>query len=367
MTRQRRSAFPLALAALALTLATQLAPATHAAKRTARPTAAATRTPTATGSIRAAWTHERGSLIGDADGFRREVALRWKAVSVARTAAQAYAWLQGRQTRYTSYAIEFDSGYVIRATVAVERFTETTRRRCSDGSFAELTTTIAAVDKPQVLLKTSDTRLDLPRRRGTLDLRLPNDHVATGQQLPNDFIASGTVRLANAGTVCGESGGARPPGPSDVFDEQELAYLLGSTSLNGIVQDNPDLPVTVARDGTLAVSVNRTREVTTGLDEGERIAGTYAADLKLTGPTTDRSARCTLPSAAQMRGARSLTAAQVLLRRHGFPRAPLGRPRAARTNERGGLFALNAPVRATAPCGSILGTARQPVLVPLRG
>ena len=53
---------------------------------------------------------------------------------------------------------------MIRATVAVERFTETTRRRCSDGSFAELTTTIAAVDKPQVLLKTSDTRLDLPRR-----------------------------------------------------------------------------------------------------------------------------------------------------------------------------------------------------------
>ncbi len=365
MTRQRRSALSLALAALALTVATLLASATGAAPQaavTAKPPA-----PKVSGSIRATWTHERGTLTGDGEGFRREVAIRWKAVSVARTAAQAYAWLQGRQTRYTDYAIEFDSGYVIRATLSVERFTETSRQRCGDGSFAQLTTTIASVDKPQVLLKTSDTRLDLPRRRGTLDLRLPNDHVATGQALVNTFIASGTLRLAHAGTVCGEGGAARPPGPRDVIEEQELGYFIGSTSLNAVVQDNPDLPVTVGRDGTLAVSVKRPRQATADLDDGERIAGTYEADLKLTGPTTDRSARCTLPTVAAMRGARSLAAAQRLLRRHSFPRAPLGRPRAARAGERGGLFGLNAPARATAPCGSILGTARQPVLVPLRG
>lgn len=318
-----------------------------------------------TGSMHATWVQEQGALTGDGEGFRRDVALRWKPVAVARTFGQAYAWIQGRQTRYSGYALEFDWGLLIRATVDVERFTETRRARCRDGSFAELTTTVASVVSPQVLLKTSDTRLDLPRRQGTLDIRLPNDHVATGEPLVNTFLAPGTVRLAYSGTICPESGGAVAPGPLDLPEEQDLGTFLGSEPLNGIVQDNADLPVTVARDGTLTVKVQRRHELS-GSDEGVRIAGSFDADLRITGPTTDRSAQCTLPTAAVMRGARSLASVQRLLRRHGFPRAPLGRPRKARDAERGARFALNAPDGSRAPCGGTLGTARRPVLVSIQ-
>lgn len=328
--------------------------------------AAAPPTSKVSGAIRATWVHERGSVASGGEGFRREVAIRWTPVSVSRSVRQAFSWLSEPASRYGDYALDFDWGYVLRATVQVERFTETLRQQCRDGSFAELTTTIASLSGSRVLLKTSDTRLDVPRRRGTLDVRLPNEHVATGEALPNAFLASGLARLTYTGTICPASGDSpAPPGPGENLpDERPLGDFLGSEPLNGVVQDNGDLPVTISRDGTLTVSAKRTHDFA-GVDEGVRISGTYAADLKLTGPLGDRTARCALPTTAEMRSAASLAAARRLLRSHGFPAAPLGRPRTPRAGERGGRFALNAPAGASAGCGSTLGTAKRPVLVPL--
>ena len=291
--------------------------------------------------------------------------MRWTPVSVVRTAKEAYRWIDGRQGRYAGYAVEFDWGLVIAAKVNVERFREVSRGTCRDGSIAELTTTIASVSDPQVLLKTSDTRVDLPRRRGTLTLRLPNEHVGDGQVLPNSFLAAGTVRLAYSGTICPETGTARPPEAEDLPQEQELATVLGAEPLTGIVQDNGALPFTITGGGALDIAVTRSTTVPSA-DEGVRIAGNYSAKLRITGQTKNRSAQCALPTAAQMRAARSLAAAQRLLRRHGITSAPLGPARKARAGERRGGFALNAPADSFGACGGALGTRRSPVLVPLR-
>ncbi len=354
MPRRSRSTLTTALTAIALGAA--LAADAQAAG-----------TSKVTGSVRAAWVEEGAPLADGRPSYRREVAVRWTPVAVVRKAADAYSWLRPQFIdRYADYAIEFDWGYVLRANVALERFTETSRQECRDGTIAELTTRVGMLARSRVLLKTSGTLLDLPRRRGTLNVRLPNAHISDGRPLVNDFLAPGLARLAYTGAICSESGGPVTPAPGDLLAEQDLDTVLGAEALNAVVQANADLPLTVARGGALTLSVTRPRDVP-DFGEGRRLSGSFGANLRITGPPRDRSARCTIPAASAVRRARSLSAMLGLLRRHGFPSAPLGRPRSARVGERGARFAINAPAGASAQCGAALGSRRAPVLVPLRG
>ncbi len=353
----RRAALLLTLACGPVLLA--VAPAQGAANRPAS---------RASGTVRASWTAQEGEATAPGtSASRAEGTLRWTIAGRIGAFGEVASWLPGGYPEWSDGG-RFEWPFLLRTTLTVEAFSAVTRAICGDGSPAETTTTVTAVPQPRGLLRQGLTRLDVPRGRGTTDIDVPlTERTDGGRVLASAFVGAGIVTTTTTGTDClgsTEDGRTTPAAIEPRTADVSVPRLLGSEAFIAAVQQAQELPVRVGRDGSLRVlaSLPQTR----GRAPGVRVTARLEADVTLAGRLADHGADCALPDEPAMNRVRTLAGARGLLRRHGFPRAPLGAPMPRNQLQRRARFGLDTGSPA-APCGRSLGTRREPVLRPLSG
>ena len=353
---------PVVTAALALVIATGAAPATARASW-GHPKSKVS------GGMRVTWTsdsgdtNEVGSTLSHADGV-----VRYTIIDRAIGNSALEAWVPGELPSWADKRV--GNGFLMRATLDVDRFDASARTVCDGGQMAEVTTRVTGIPQPHALLATEEPTVDLLAGHGTVDLDLPflihRDGVI---RLGQVVVGTGAVELTTTGTVCStdEDGAPVVVAQDPSVRTLSVADLMGAKVVSAVDDGFRRMAATVARDGSLTLAPKpRTLINDDGFQQYETISGTFEPQLHLAGPPASQSAECTIPTFSEMRRVRSLAAARALVRAHGFPSVALAPSRAAiPRQDRDARFVLDfgSP---TWICGQPLGTRRYPVLVRLR-
>lgn len=335
------------------------------------PAFAATSTPdqptgTASGTLRVAWTETlhaaRPQLIRTDGGVTFTIEDRFRAPG------EPEAWVTDELPDFARTNFRRHYGYLLRARIAVDRFTTTADDVCEDGSAVRTTTVVTAVTQPHGLLATTEPTLNLVRRTGTTGLA-PDDE--TERQgvfiLAHSVVGTGRVTTHTTGADCNgfDDQGRSAPSPVDRTDELSLARLMGGDVATSIIASpGSEIPVRVAAGGATVMD-HEAKLVYIGTHpERESIEGTWKANVRWGGPPRAQRASCELPSVAELRRVHSLAAARRLLRRHGIPGAVYGGARYDQAPQGSFIITSASPL---AVCGATLGTHKFPLLYRSRG
>ena len=307
--------------------------------------------------------HQVGSTLSHTDGV-----VRYTIIDRAIGNSAVEAWVPGELPSWADKRV--GNGFLMRATLDVDRFNASARTVCDGGQTAEVTTRVTGIPQPHALLATEEPTIDLVGGRGTVDLDLPflihRDGVI---RLGQVVVGTGAVELTTTGTVCSTNEDGAPVVVAQDPSVRTLsgADLMGAKVVSAVDDGFQRMATTVARDGSFTLAPKPRKLINDdSFQHYETITGTFEPQLHLAGPPAGQSSECTIPTFTEMRRVRSLAAARALVRAHGFPSVALAPSRAAiPRQDRDARFLLDfgSP---TWICGQPLGTHRYPVLVPLR-
>ena len=240
---------PVVTAALALVIATGAAPATARASW-GHPKSKVS------GGMRVTWTsdsgdtNEVGSTLSHADGV-----VRYTIIDRAIGNSAVEDWVPGELPSWADKRV--GNGFLMRATLDVDRFDASARTVCDGGQTAEVTTRVTGIPQPHALLATEEPTVDLVRGHGTVDLDLPflihRDGVI---RLGQVVVGTGAVELTTTGTVCStdEDGAPVVVAQDPSVRTLSVADLMGAKVVSAVDDGFQRMAATVARDGSLTLA-----------------------------------------------------------------------------------------------------------------